>query len=167
MCFPYSLKACFAEVIPWPRHFLESMVADLKREVLHRTAHFQKAEKIFEGWVSFWTEHAAQALLVYLQLPGNIGDGFCSVQIVRSSALPVSMSSIKKALVASTINSPLKAGADLTRAMTVSLKSLVSGIFPISLYGCFFVFPALPGCFDILRLPFARFRHFFPVNRCG
>jgi hypothetical protein len=59
-----------------------STVTDLKRKALRRTAHLQKAEEILEGRVPFRTEHAAHALLVYLQFPGNISDGFGGVQVV-------------------------------------------------------------------------------------
>jgi hypothetical protein len=67
--FPVSFRYLSVEAIP----IRGSMMIDLKREALRRTAHLQKAEEILEGWVPSRTEHAAQALLVYLQLPGNIG----------------------------------------------------------------------------------------------
>ena len=87
MCLSLSIQSMLRGGGSLAVLFHVSMVTDLKCESLRRTAHLKKAEEILKCRVPFRTEHAAQALLIDLQFPGNIGDGFGGVQIVAQQRL--------------------------------------------------------------------------------
>ena len=99
-----------------------------KAGFLSQGGQFQRDIPCFPGFFeAFGKNHILE---LFLKISVEICFSFHCGCLTNQSRFRVS--SIRNALVASTINSPLNAGSDLTRAMTVSLKSLVSGIFPIS-----------------------------------